>query len=133
MDEWQVPEVTRPDPGDGSEWGDAAPVRRGYPAEAADEPPEARFGTVETAELRAVLTASGSGARFGGICVAEWYASAPQQPVKRKSTTVTQQTRHQKRASASYALEVGHARNPRFDLDTSRLLSRRSTPLGCRD
>ncbi|RYP75618.1 hypothetical protein DL771_002318 [Monosporascus sp. 5C6A] len=60
------------DPGDGrGVRRDAAPVRHGYPADAADKPSEDRFGTVETAESGAMLTASGSGTRLGGICVKE--------------------------------------------------------------
>ncbi|KAF2141918.1 glycoside hydrolase family 43 protein [Aplosporella prunicola CBS 121167] len=48
-----------------------------YPLEVTDDPEEVSFTEVKTSALRAILTASGSGGKFGGVAVKEWEALAP--------------------------------------------------------
>lgn len=48
-----------------------------YPTTVTDEPAEIEFAQVKTASVRAVLVASGSDGKFGGVAVKEWEVLAP--------------------------------------------------------
>ncbi|VUC22890.1 unnamed protein product [Clonostachys rosea] len=48
-----------------------------YPTDVTDDPVEVSFATVETAALRVILEASGSGGQFGGVGVKEWEVMTP--------------------------------------------------------
>ncbi|KAH6642817.1 glycosyl hydrolase family 43 protein [Boeremia exigua] len=48
-----------------------------YPTSVSDTPPEVKFNEISATSVRAVLVASGSGGKFGGVGVKEWEVLAP--------------------------------------------------------